>query len=153
MLILIMLTAHCQMFSKSDDCKRSGFMTIRSSIYLFAPKLYWFYPRLRCFSFWRLLIWVGSSSIWLLNMLRTSRFFSSEMLGGTPGNTEKTRASKNKDAHSFCLDFYLQLKSFVVCSLRGRHTNGWMDWWQEKKKVYWIIRVINGRMAVEGGVK
>ncbi len=48
------------------------------------------YPRLRCFSFCRLLIWVGSSSIWLLNMFRTSRFFSSEMLAGTAGQHTHT---------------------------------------------------------------
>lgn len=51
------------------------------------------HPRLRCFSFWRLLIWVGSSSIWLLNMFRTSKFFNSEMFAGT---TEDIKKQKRK---------------------------------------------------------
>ena len=46
------------------------------------------HPRFRCLSFWRLLICVGSSSIWLLKKLSTSRFFSSAMFGGTAVETE-----------------------------------------------------------------
>lgn len=45
------------------------------------------HPRFRCLSFWRLLICVGSSSIWLLKKLSTSRFFSSAVLGGTATET------------------------------------------------------------------
>lgn len=50
------------------------------------------YPRFRCLSFWRLLIWVGSSSIWLLNMFSTSTFLRSAMFGGT-AIREKNRES------------------------------------------------------------
>jgi len=46
------------------------------------------HPRFRCLSFCRLLICVGSSSIWLLKKLSTSRFFSSAMFGGTAVETE-----------------------------------------------------------------
>lgn len=54
------------------------------------------HPRLRCFSFWRLLICVGSSSIWLLNMFRTSKFFNSEMFAGTTEGTIKQHKTNKK---------------------------------------------------------
>lgn len=55
------------------------------------------YPRFRCLSFCKLLICVGRSSIWLLNMLRTSKFFSSEILAGTAGKHRQTK--RNKHSH------------------------------------------------------
>lgn len=63
------------------------------------------------------------------------------MLGGTTGNTEKyeIRTSKNKDARSHKASVLTSIHSFipswsVAWEAEGRHTNGWMDWWQEKKK-------------------
>ena len=63
------------------------------------------HPRLRCLSFCRLLIWVGSSSIWLLNMLSTSRFFRSEMLAGTAGSDGKGEMGKKRLEHDLTYVF------------------------------------------------
>ena len=47
-------------------------------------------------SFCRLLIWVGSSSIWLLNMFNTSRFFSSVMFGGTAARERQRERERER---------------------------------------------------------
>ncbi len=79
-------------------------------------------PRLRCLSFCRLLIWVGSSSIWLLNMFKTSKFFRSAMFGGTAKKRERERerVRVNKSIHKW--------KQLQFCRYHQSHQSKHFNW-------------------------